>query len=67
MDEWYYAKDGQQLGPVSKEQVESFLADGTISGDSLVWKDGMGDWKPASEIFSDDIVVWKILRRADFV
>lgn len=49
-NEWYYAKDGQQLGPVSAKELKSLADSGQLRGDDLVWKDGMPDWKPAGQI-----------------
>ncbi|MGQ0799823.1 MAG: RDD family protein [Pseudomarimonas sp.] len=48
MQQWYYAVDGQQLGPVSGEQMVELHAHGTIDASSLVWRDGLGDWQPLS-------------------
>jgi uncharacterized RDD family membrane protein YckC len=45
---WYYALNGQQLGPVSEQELLQLAAQGTISGGSLVWREGMGDWQPLS-------------------
>lgn len=50
--EWFYAKNGQQLGPVSSQEIESLIKDGTISADSLVWREGMAEWKPANEVLT---------------
>ncbi len=48
--EWFYVQDRQKVGPVSKEQIRSLFEDGTISGDDLVWTQGMSEWKPASQV-----------------
>jgi hypothetical protein len=48
---WFYLKDNQQLGPVSQEQIEALLQSGEITPQSLVWQEGMADWKPAGEVF----------------
>ncbi|MDF1860685.1 MAG: CD225/dispanin family protein [Verrucomicrobiales bacterium] len=44
--EWYYAKDGQQNGPVSREQLAEIFSSGQISSGDLVWNDTMTDWVP---------------------
>jgi len=50
MSEWYYAKDGAQLGPVSEAELKALLANGTLDGNSvMVWKSGMADWVPAAQ------------------
>src|SRR4051812_34160995 len=43
--DWYYAKDGQRLGPVTAEDLAQLLRSGVITPDSLVWHAGMGDWQ----------------------
>lgn len=44
--EWYYAKNGQQNGPVSQEQLAEIFSSGQISSGDLVWNDTMTDWVP---------------------
>lgn len=48
--QWYYSKNGTQLGPVSQADLISKLTSGEVSSSDLVWKDGMGDWIPASQV-----------------
>ena len=43
---WYYASNGQQLGPVPEQQLSQLIAAGTINASSLVWREGLGDWQP---------------------
>ena len=45
---WHYSINGQQLGPVSAEEIQRLLAAGTINGSSLVWRDGLANWLPLS-------------------
>lgn len=47
---WYYVKDGQQAGPVSEGEFEALVASGRISPDTLVWKEGMDNWMPWSQV-----------------
>lgn len=47
---WFYSKNGQQLGPISEEDFSSRCASGEILPADLVWKDGMSDWKPLSQV-----------------
>lgn len=48
MSEWYYAKDGAQLGPVNATEIKTLLANGTLNANTtMVWKSGMADWIPA--------------------
>jgi hypothetical protein len=48
-EDWYYADNGQQLGPVSTFALRDMLANGTVKPGDLVWRDGMSNWVPASE------------------
>lgn len=51
MSGWYYAKDGQQCGPVEKEALVSMVKNGEVGPDTLVWRGGMGDvWKKLADI-----------------
>src|ERR1700744_1028991 len=50
---WHYVEQGQQLGPVSDHQIMELDRAGKINSDTLVWHDGMSDWKPLREVRSD--------------
>ncbi len=45
--QWYYSKNGVQLGPTTEDDLRAKLSVGEISGTDMVWKDGMKDWLPA--------------------
>jgi hypothetical protein len=47
---WYYARGGEQLGPVSADELKGKLASGELSPQDLVWTDGMGNWQPAASV-----------------
>ncbi len=42
--DWYVAINEEQIGPLSYKQVKKHWVDGDLSGDSLCWRQGMGDW-----------------------
>jgi uncharacterized RDD family membrane protein YckC len=48
--QWYYSNKGQRLGPVSQAEFDQLVHDGVITADTLVWKDGMPDWRPYSTV-----------------
>lgn len=51
MTEWYYARGGQQNGPVNFEQlVEMARSGGLNPKDDLVWSQNMKDWTPAGQV-----------------
>lgn|GEM_PF-469909 len=43
---WFYALGGQQQGPVDDGQLDGLAAAGTITPDTLVWREGMVNWQP---------------------
>jgi hypothetical protein len=43
---WYYESGGQQQGPVAETELDRLLAEGTITLDTLVWREGMAGWTP---------------------
>ncbi len=47
---WYYLKGGRQHGPVAEQSIANWLKSGFLSPDDLLWRSGMNDWAPASEI-----------------
>ncbi len=47
---YYYAVNGTQQGPVTFEQMQALFAGRTINRQSLVWKQGMGNWAPLQEV-----------------
>lgn len=49
-NKWYYAAGNEKLGPLAQQQFDRAVADGVISADTLVWRKGMSDWQPLSEI-----------------
>ncbi|GAB2496243.1 RDD family protein [Pseudoxanthomonas sangjuensis] len=51
MSIWFYTDAEQQrLGPLSTDELKRFFRDGTITPDTLVWRDGMLQWRPLGEL-----------------
>jgi len=50
MSDWYYAADSEQKGPINESELKASLASGKLSAETLVWKDGMENWTPASQV-----------------
>lgn len=46
---WYYAVGDNKAGPLDQAQFDAAVADGIISGRSLVWRKGMSEWLPLAE------------------
>jgi hypothetical protein len=48
---WYYARDGQQNGPVALAELQRMAAAGLLDPrKDMVWTEGMGDWQPAGGV-----------------
>ena len=47
---WYYARAGQQAGPVDLNTLKSLISAGQLSSADMVWRDGMPQWAPAGHI-----------------
>jgi hypothetical protein len=47
---WYYVDAGRQAGPVDDAGLYALLAGGQITNETLVWREGLTDWKPFGEI-----------------
>jgi hypothetical protein len=45
--DWYYNKNGQQLGPVNFDQLKDLAATGQLIASDMVWRHGMGHWTRA--------------------
>ena len=46
---WFIVIDGQQVGPLTESAVARRIDEGTISADTLVWREGMGEWVRVAE------------------
>jgi uncharacterized RDD family membrane protein YckC len=43
---WYYSENGEQRGPVTDADLEALVQTGKIDSETLVWREGQGDWQP---------------------
>ncbi len=41
---WYYAREDQQLGPVSETEFDQIVKQGVVTAETLVWREGMPEW-----------------------
>ena len=47
MIDWYYADDSRQRrGPLSAEAIAELFRSQRIAADTLVWREGLGNWLP---------------------
>jgi hypothetical protein len=49
-DNWFYAENGQQRGPVSLETLKRLAAGGGLAPSAFVWTEGMASWQPAGQV-----------------
>jgi hypothetical protein len=47
--QYYFAKDGQRIGPYSENDIFKFIASGLINNQTYLWKTGMSDWSIAEQ------------------
>ena len=47
--QWHYAADGARLGPVPTSEMSSLIAARRVTRRTLVWSEGLRDWKEAGE------------------
>ena len=46
---WFVLVQGQQVGPLSENDLRSWAQAGRLSAYDLVWRDGMPQWLPAGQ------------------
>lgn len=49
-EDWFYTQQGQQVGPVSPDQLRQLVATGSLPPGELVWRDGLSSWIPAHTV-----------------
>jgi len=47
---WFFASQGQQQGPFPEAQLREFIANRTVTAETLVWSEGMTGWQRAGDI-----------------
>jgi predicted Zn finger-like uncharacterized protein len=45
-DEWFVGINGVPVGPIRLSELRSKAGSGSVTKDSLVWRDGFEDWRP---------------------
>ncbi len=49
---WYYADGSNRQGPLEVSDIDNLIADGTVTAETLVWREGMSGWEAASGHFN---------------
>ncbi len=47
---WFAAVDGEQTGPLTREELFGLLAGGQVDQGTLVWREGMEDWLRLADV-----------------
>lgn len=47
---WHVSRDGQQHGPYDDKTLRDLATQGRLVPTDFIWKEGMGDWVPASKL-----------------
>lgn len=50
---WYYAEKGERRGPISDGEFNTLLKSNVITAETLVWQDGMLEWRPYGQLAKD--------------
>ncbi len=56
---WYYAKEGQQAGPIDDAELSRLVSLKAIVGSTLVWREGMAQWQPYQEVWTEGMPDWR--------
>ncbi len=48
--EWYYANESDQQISFQEENFQRLVNEGAIQSQTLVWNEGMTDWKPCGQV-----------------
>ena len=58
----YISRNDEQFGPYSREEVTSYLEDGSLTSHDLAWHEEQADWKPLGELVAVPAATNKIIR-----
>lgn len=53
MKNFFIYQNGQQLGPLSLDEIRLMVREGRIAADAFMWSQGMPDWAPAQQILAN--------------
>lgn len=50
---WWYELNNEQRGPIAQNELDMLINQGFLSGENLVWKEGVEDWIKITELNSE--------------
>jgi hypothetical protein len=59
MAEWHYVVDGKPVGPVTTDDISQVFREGVVQHETLVWTEGMPEWRPIHEVEAFDSLTHK--------
>lgn len=62
--EFYVFREDEQKGPFSEHEIAEMIELNLLSKTDLVWKEGMADWKPLSEVSGAEEALHRMDKRA---
>ena len=51
--QYYAVKNGEQVGPYTEEALHELVANGTLPANAHIWAEGMTDWVPYYQVFTN--------------
>jgi hypothetical protein len=48
--DWYYARDGKHVGPVTEARLQQLAAEGQLRPGDMIWRAGLDNWVPACSV-----------------
>ncbi len=49
-EQWFIGVNGTQQGPYDRTALAGLVSAGTLTGTTLMWKEGMSGWQPADQV-----------------
>jgi hypothetical protein len=53
---YFVGKNGKKAGPFKKDEIVNYIEQGSITKETLMWKEGMAEWQ-ATEHFSEFVTL----------
>ncbi len=50
LDQWHVAINDVPVGPMKRDEIAQKITSSAVTGDSLCWREGFGDWRPLKDV-----------------
>ena len=61
---WYYVENGRRAGPVPEETLLALIREGIVRLDTLLWREGMEQWKALQDVSGTDPAIHEMIQAA---